>query len=231
MGSTCVVHDVRVQARHRLELLVREHAGVDEVVGTHEEPDLLARAGSAGLVVLGTTDLGDAAALVRRLRAAAPGAAVLVAGSPDDPAAVAAALGAGAVGFLRWDAPRAMARTLTRVAADGAAGGGLVPPVAGGADGRDTAASGRVRVDLAAQRAVGLSVREVQVLVGVSRGLTNADIARRLYLSGATVKSHLARATRRLGAADRAGAVGRAWELGVFVRADALAKGAHAQSR
>ena len=78
---------------------------------------------------------------------------------------------------------------------------------------------GRLRdvvVDLEAQQRLELSVREVQVLIGVSRGLTNADIGRRLYLSDHTVKSHTGHLFRKLGAGDRAQAVSHAWRLGLF---------------
>ena len=82
-----------------------------------------------------------------------------------------------------------------------------------------------MRPTRAMQRALDLSVREVQVLVGVSRGLTNADIGRRLYLSAATVKSHVARLFRKLGATDRAEAVGSAWRAGLLVRAGGVRRG------
>lgn len=48
-----------------------------------------------------------------------------------------------------------------------------------------------------------LSVRETEVLIGVRAGQTVAQIASTLYLSGATVRNHLAAATGRLGAKNR----------------------------
>ena len=53
----------------------------------------------------------------------------------------------------------------------------------------------------------GLSEREVEVLRLVAAGLTNAQIAERLYLSPRTVQSHLRRIFRKLGVASRAAAV------------------------
>jgi two-component system, NarL family, nitrate/nitrite response regulator NarL len=218
MGRTCLVHDAREQARHRLELLLRAHADVDEIVTTADDDDLLARTGEGPteLVVLGVSRTGDAAGMVRRIREVSPTTAVLLAGAAEDADSVAAALSAGAVGFLRWDAPRALVRTLVQVAGESSAGEDLLPLTAAGAG--DDARPGEVRVDLSVQQSLGLSVREVQVLIGVGRGLTNADIGRRLYLSGQTVKTHAARLFRKLGAADRAEAVGRAWALGLFIR-------------
>jgi two-component system nitrate/nitrite response regulator NarL len=218
MGRTCVVHDAREQSRHRLELMLRTHADVDEIVTTADDDDLLARAGEGptDLVVLGVSRAGDAAGMVRRIREVAPTTAVLLAGAAEDAESVADALAAGAVGFLRWDSPRALVRTLVEVAGGSSAGDDLLPLTAVGP--ADDPRTGEVRVDLAVQHSLGLSVREVQVLIGVGRGLTNADIGRRLYLSGETVKTHAARLFRKLGAADRAEAVGRAWAAGLFIR-------------
>lgn len=225
MGRTCVVHDAREQARHRLELLLRAHGDVDEIVTTAADDDLLARAeeGPTDLVVLGMSRTDDAAAMVRRIREAAPRTAVLLAGEAEDAGSVAAALAAGAVGFLRWEAPRSLVRTLVQVAGESSRGEDLLPLTAGGSAGAgsgsgDSAHPGQIRVDVAVQRSLGLSVREVQVLIGVGRGLTNADIGRRLYLSAQTVKTHATRLFRKLGATDRAEAVGRAWASGLFVR-------------
>jgi DNA-binding NarL/FixJ family response regulator len=218
MGRTCVVHDPREQTRHRLELLLRAHADVDEIVTTADDDDLLVRAGEGptDLVVLGVAHTADAADIVRRIRAVAPTTAVLLAGATEDAGSVAAALAAGAVGFLRWEAPRALVRTLVEVAGESSSGEDLLPLTAAGSG--DDARGGSIRVDVSVQHALGLSVREVQVLIGVGRGLTNADIGRRLYLSTQTVKTHATRLFRKLGATDRAEAVGRAWALGLFLR-------------
>ncbi|HYH31064.1 MAG TPA: helix-turn-helix transcriptional regulator, partial [Pseudonocardia sp.] len=96
-----------------------------------------------------------------------------------------------------------------------------VAPAPRTADADDAGGLRDVVVDLEAQRRLELSVREVQVLIGVSRGLTNADIGRRLYLSDHTVKSHTGHLFRKLGAGDRAQAVSHAWRLGLFVPAPA----------
>jgi DNA-binding NarL/FixJ family response regulator len=52
-----------------------------------------------------------------------------------------------------------------------------------------------------------LSERELEVLVRMAKGMTNKDIARDLFIAQATVKSHVENILRKLGAADRAGAV------------------------
>jgi len=61
-----------------------------------------------------------------------------------------------------------------------------------------------------------LSAREAGVLALVSEGLTNALIAHRLGISPATVKTHVERLLRKLGATDRAQAVGNAMRMGML---------------
>jgi len=59
-----------------------------------------------------------------------------------------------------------------------------------------------------------LSPRELEVLRLVARGLSNADIGRELYISEATVKTHLLRAFAKLGVSDRTAAVTTALAAG-----------------
>ncbi|MER6982306.1 response regulator transcription factor [Streptomyces carpinensis] len=60
-----------------------------------------------------------------------------------------------------------------------------------------------------------LTTRELEVLTLVARGLTNAETADRLFISEATVKTHLNRTMAKLGLASRAQAVVRAYETGL----------------
>jgi ATP/maltotriose-dependent transcriptional regulator MalT len=61
-----------------------------------------------------------------------------------------------------------------------------------------------------------LSARATEVLILVGRGLTNAQIGRELFVSQATVKTHLLRSYAKLGVSGRTAAVTRAMELGVL---------------
>lgn len=62
----------------------------------------------------------------------------------------------------------------------------------------------------------GLSAREMQVLIGMSEGKSNAKIGEGIHLSEETVKTYARRLFRRLGANDRAHAVAIAFRMGIL---------------
>ena len=64
--------------------------------------------------------------------------------------------------------------------------------------------------------AAALSMREMQVLTGMSQGKSNAQIGRELYLSEDTIKTHARRLFRKLGAKDRAEAVATGFRRGIM---------------
>jgi DNA-binding NarL/FixJ family response regulator len=63
---------------------------------------------------------------------------------------------------------------------------------------------------------VNLSPREREVLAELARGATTAEIASGLVISSSTVKTHVSHILEKLGAANRAEAVGRAAALGLL---------------
>jgi DNA-binding NarL/FixJ family response regulator len=128
---------------------------------------------------------------------------VLTTFAQDD--AVLAALQAGAIGFLTKDAGRTeIARALHAAAAGQAV---LDPQVYARLVAR--AAGSASTPSSAPERALpdGLTGREAEVLSLISAGLTNGQIARRLYVSEATVKTHVNHIFAKTGLHDRAQAV------------------------
>jgi DNA-binding NarL/FixJ family response regulator len=119
------------------------------------------------------------------------------------------ALRAGASGFLLKDAPEERLTTAIRVVADG---GSLFAP---SVTRRLIEEFSRRAAPVEPPRLGSLTARETEVLVQVARGLSNAEIAKALYLSENTVKTHVARVLMKLGLRDRVQAVVLAYESGL----------------
>ena len=111
------------------------------------------------------------------------------------------ALAAGADGFLLKDTPPDQIVAAIRTVADGEAM--LSPSVTRTVIGRVRAVGLTPRTQEAIERLDQLTEREKEVALAVGRGLTNADIARELYLSIPTVKAHVSRLFDKLGVTNR----------------------------
>jgi DNA-binding NarL/FixJ family response regulator len=140
-----------------------------------------------------------------------PAARVLVLTTYADEDAIVPALRAGAKGYLTKDASAEQIEAAIRAVHAGQTH--LDPAV----QERLVAAVTRPPdpADLAAKPPDGLTAREAEVLVLLASGLSNAEIAQRLYLSHATVKTHINRIFAKTGVRDRAQAVRYAYQHGL----------------
>jgi DNA-binding NarL/FixJ family response regulator len=145
----------------------------------------------------------DGVTAIRRLAEQGCPARVLVLTTYDTDRDVLPAIEAGATGYLLKDAPREELFRAVRAAARGEAV--LSPAVA-------TRLLGQVR----APAAEPLSQRELEVLALIARGATNREAAGKLFISEATVKTHLLHAYAKLGVNDRAAAVAEAFQRGLL---------------
>ena len=146
----------------------------------------------------------DGVSAIRELAQKAPATRVLVLTTFSDDSDVLAAIDAGATGYLLKDAPREELLRGVRAAAEGRSV--LSPSVAATLHGR------------AAPVEAPVSARELEVLELVARGATNRAAAKALFISEATVKTHLIHVYAKLGVKDRAAAVAAAYEHGLFRR-------------
>ncbi len=150
----------------------------------------------------GTDGLSAIAEIARRGLAAR----VLVLTTYDTDADVLPAIQAGATGYLLKDAPRTELLRAVRAAARGESV--LSPSVA-------SRVLGRVRRPTR-DGTDDLSPRELEILELVARGTTNREAAKRLFISEATVKTHLLHIYAKLGVNDRAAAVATGFDRGLL---------------
>ncbi|MGW7293326.1 response regulator [Streptomyces xiamenensis] len=146
---------------------------------------------------------GGGVAAIRDLGRHGLSSKVLVLTTYDTDSDTLPAIEAGATGYLLKDTPREDLFAAVRAAAGGRTV--LSPAVA-------TRLVSRVREPVGEA----LSVRERQVLGLVAKGGSNREIAAELFISEATVKTHLAHLYTKLGVKDRAAAVATAYERGIL---------------
>jgi DNA-binding NarL/FixJ family response regulator len=148
----------------------------------------------------------DGVTAIKRLAERGVSARVLVLTTFDTDTDVVRAIEAGATGYLLKDSPPEELLRGVRAAARGEAV--LSPSVA-------TRLLGQVR----APAKEPLSQRELDVLGLIARGASNRDAAGRLFISEATVKTHVLHIFAKLGVNDRAAAVAAGFERGLLPRA------------
>ena len=154
------------------------------------------------LMDLSMPGMGGVAATAK-IKERMPGAHVLVLTTYDSGADILRAIEAGATGYLLKDAPR---EELFRAVQAAAQGKPLLAP--------EVAAHLMERVRWPSEEV--LSGREIEVLELVAQGKSNREISGELWISEATVKSHLLHIYDKLGATDRASAIATAMKRGIL---------------
>jgi DNA-binding NarL/FixJ family response regulator len=198
--------------RDGLRGVLESEPGIDVVGEAGDGAEALAR-----LAALAATDDGDAGVdlvlmdlrmprmggveAIGQVRERFPSVRVLVLTTYDADRDVLPAIEAGATGYLLKDSPRDVLVDGVRAAAAGRPV--LAPSVAGTLMGLVGASAADEPV---------LSPRELEVLRLVASGATNRSAARQLFISEATVKTHLLHLYEKLGVRDRAAAVAVAYE-------------------
>jgi DNA-binding NarL/FixJ family response regulator len=145
----------------------------------------------------------DGVTAIRALRDQGVEARVLVLTTYDTDSDVLPAIKAGATGYLLKDTPR---EELFRAVSAAHRGESVLSP----------AVAGRLMGELRAPAREELSQREREVLGLIAQGCTNRETASRLFISEATVKTHLLHAYAKLGVRDRAAAVAAAYARGLL---------------
>lgn len=184
-------------------------AAVEMVLQTHPDVVLM----DIGMPVI------DGIEATRRLVAAGSRAQIIVVTSFDHDEHVVSALRAGAASFLLKDAPPEYLAQAVRIVA---AGNRLLAPAI-----THRLIERHLQVDTDEQalrtRFSELTDRELDILRRLARGLSNRDIAAEVFLSEATVKTHITRILRKLGLVSRVQAVVLAYESGLVRPGDATA--------
>lgn len=235
-----VVADDQTVVREGIVMLLGLLPGI-EVVGAaadgEEAVRLVAERGPDVVLMDLRMPRCDGVEATRRIRAEHPGTQVVVLTTYDDDDSLFPALRAGARGYLTKDAggeeiarviadvtdgkaglsPALQARVLEKLTAREAeeAKGAREPKEAEGTEGaRGRRGAGRRQGDTP-ELPDGLTVREAEVLALVAAGLSNTEIAGRLHVSMATVKTHINNLFAKTGVRDRAQAVGYAYRHGI----------------
>ena len=207
---TVVVADDQSAVREGLVLLLGTLPGI-AVIGEAEDGEAAVEAVAAKNPQVVLMDLNmprcDGVEATRRIRASHPLTQVVVLTTYSDDDSIIAALQAGALGYLTKDATRA---EIGRAVLAAAAGQAVLDPAV---QQRLLSAAARAPAGSAAADD-DLTPREAEVLRLIAAGKSNREIARALFVSEATVKTHVNRIFAKTGSRDRGQAVHYAYTRG-----------------
>jgi DNA-binding NarL/FixJ family response regulator len=208
---TVVVADDQSAVREGLVLLLGTLPGI-AVVGQAEDGETAVGAVAATNPQVVLMDLNmprcDGVEATRRIRADHPQTQVVVLTTYSDDESIISALQAGALGYLTKDATRA---EIGRAVQAAAAGQAVLDPAV-----QQRLLSAAVRAPAAQpdHDPDELTPRESDVLRLIAQGKSNREIARALYVSEATVKTHVNRIFAKTGSRDRTQAIRYAYTHG-----------------
>ena len=211
---TVVVADDQSAVREGLVLLLGTLPGI-AVIGEAEDGEAAVEAVATKNPQVVLMDLNmprcDGVEATRRIRASHPQTQVVVLTTYSDDDSIIGALQAGALGYLTKDATRA---EIGRAVLAAAAGQAVLDPAV---QQRLLSAAVRAPAQAPAGPAAAeddLTPREAEVLRLIAAGKSNREIARALFVSEATVKTHVNRIFAKTGSRDRGQAVHYAYTRG-----------------
>ena len=221
MFSEIAVVQVFILAENRLlrEALARilnKKSDIRVVGAAAFAPDIVQQIAAAAPDVLlcdSATVVLSELRLVSEVRSALPGLKVVMVGMEPEPGTFLKAVRDGIVGYVLKEASAMEVAACVRAVANGEA---VCPPALCMALFEQLANSMPQATTFVFKPDLGLTRREQQLVQMISRGLTNKEIASQLNLSEQTVKNHVHRMLRKLGASDRLGAVERCRVPGAF---------------
>jgi DNA-binding NarL/FixJ family response regulator len=145
----------------------------------------------------------DGVTAIEHIKSSYPGVHILVLTTYESDADILRAIETGATGYLLKDTPREELFGAIRTVAQGQSP--LAPGVAA-----------RLMQRVRDPEEEGLSTREIEVLELVAHGTSNKEIAKQLWVSETTVKSHMLHIFDKLGVTDRTAAVTEALKRGII---------------
>ena len=174
-----------------------------DIAGSGPEPDVV-------FLDLALPGLSGIAAL-KRWRAQFPAVSIIVLTATTDQQTVLAAMSAGAAGFIPKSSSNDVMLNAVRLVL---AGGKYIPMQVLARVGAGNAVSGRRAAEALSPEALGLTVRQSQVLRLIAKGASNKVICRELGLAERTVKAHVTAVFRALKVSSRTQAAIEASRLG-----------------
>lgn len=216
MSVRVVICDDQDLVRDGLQAILSTAPGI-EVVGEatngHEVLDLVASTSPDIVLMDLKMDGGDGVTATRKIVSRFEDVKVLVLTTYDEPEWVDDAIRAGAAGYLMKDTPRH--RLIEAIKGTVAGKTHVDPGVAGQLFNRVSATPAVADTSTVTAN---LSEREVEVLKALGRGLTNGEIAARLFLSEGTVRNYVSSLLAKLDVADRTQAAVIAVRAGIVER-------------